>query len=56
VLLTLVEAYENKHYDFGPADAAEAIKFRMEQQGLTAPDMITMTRSLCCAAGYESGA
>ena len=33
VLVTLVEAYENKHYDFGPADPVEAIKFRMEQQG-----------------------
>ena len=26
VLVTLVEAYENKHYDFGPADPVEAIK------------------------------
>ena len=34
-----VEAYENKHYDFGPADPVEAIKFRMEQQGLTARDL-----------------
>ena len=24
VLVTLVEAYENKHYDFGPADPVEA--------------------------------
>ena len=32
VLVTLVEAYENKHHDFGPADPVEAIKFRMEQQ------------------------
>ena len=39
VLVTLVEAYENKHYDFGPADHVEAIKFRMEQQGLTARDL-----------------
>ena len=38
-LVTLVEAYENKHYDFGPADPVEAIKFRMEQQGLTARDL-----------------
>ena len=35
VLVTLVEAYENKHYDFGSADPVEAIKFRMEQGGLT---------------------
>ena len=39
VLVTLIEAYENKHYDFGPADPVEAIKFRMEQQGLTARDL-----------------
>ncbi len=39
VLVTLVEAYENKHCNFGPADPVEAIKFRMEQQGLTARDL-----------------
>ena len=39
VLVTLVEAYENEHYDFGPADPVEAIKLRMEQQGLTARDL-----------------
>ena len=39
VLVTLVEAYERKYYDFGPADSVEAIKFRMEQQGLTARDL-----------------
>ena len=39
VLVTLVEAYENKRYDFGPADPVEAIKFRMEQQGLTPRDL-----------------
>ncbi len=33
VLVTLIEAYENKHHDFGPADPAEARKFRMEQEG-----------------------
>lgn len=39
VLVTLIEAYENRHYAFGPADPVEAIKFRMEQQGLTARDL-----------------
>jgi HTH-type transcriptional regulator/antitoxin HigA len=39
VLVTLVEAYENKHYDFGPADPVEAIKFWMEQEGLTPRDL-----------------
>ena len=39
VLVTLIEAYEAKHYDFGPADPVEAIKFRMEQEGLTPRDL-----------------
>ena len=39
VLVTLIEAYENKHYPIGPADPIEAIKFRMDQQGLTARDL-----------------
>ena len=39
VLVTLVEAYENKRYDFGPADPVEAIKFRMEQEGLMPRDL-----------------
>jgi HTH-type transcriptional regulator/antitoxin HigA len=39
VLVTLIEAFENQHYDFGPADPIEAIRFRMEQQGLTPSDL-----------------
>ena len=39
VLVTLVQAYEDKHYPIGPADPIEAIKFRMEQQGLAANDL-----------------
>jgi HTH-type transcriptional regulator/antitoxin HigA len=39
LLVTLIEAYENQHYAFGPADPVEAIKFRMEQQGLTPRDL-----------------
>jgi len=39
VLVTLVEAYENAHCDFGPADPVEAIKFKMEQEGLTPRDL-----------------
>lgn len=35
VLITLIEAYEDKHYPMDPPDPIEAIKFRMEQQGLT---------------------
>ena len=39
VLVTLVQAYEDKHYPIGPADPIEAIKFRMEQQSLAAKDL-----------------
>ncbi|TIC80347.1 helix-turn-helix domain-containing protein [Crenobacter intestini] len=39
VLLTLVQAYEAKHYPIAPPDPIEAIKFRMEQGGLTLKDL-----------------
>jgi HTH-type transcriptional regulator/antitoxin HigA len=39
ILVTLIEAYENQHYPIGPADPVAAIKFRMEQQGLTPRDL-----------------
>jgi HTH-type transcriptional regulator/antitoxin HigA len=39
ILVTLIEAYENKHYPIAPPDPIEAIKFRMEQQGLTPRDL-----------------
>ena len=42
VLLTLVEAYEAKHFAIDPPDPVEAIKFRMEQSGLTAKDLVPM--------------
>jgi HTH-type transcriptional regulator / antitoxin HigA len=42
VLVTLVEAYENKHYRLDLPDPIEAIKFRMEQKGLTAKDLVPM--------------
>ena len=35
VLATLIDAYEAEHYPMDPPDPIEAIKFRMEQQGLT---------------------
>jgi len=40
VLVTLIEAYERRHFPIGPADPVEAIKFRMEQQGLTPKDLM----------------
>jgi HTH-type transcriptional regulator/antitoxin HigA len=39
VLSTLVEAYENLHHEIEPPDPVEAIKFRMEQQGLRNTDL-----------------
>jgi HTH-type transcriptional regulator/antitoxin HigA len=42
VLVALVEAYERKHYPFDLPDPIEAIKFRMEQMGLTAKDLEPM--------------
>ncbi len=45
ILVTLIEAYENKHYPISPPDPIEAIKFRMEQQDLTARDLETFIGS-----------
>src|ERR1700747_3873066 len=39
VLATLIAAYEAEHYPMDPPDPIEAIKFRMEQQGLTRRDL-----------------
>lgn len=40
VLLTLVEAYETVHFPIDLPDPVEAIRFRMEQSGLTAKDLV----------------
>src|SRR3954449_6936089 len=42
VLATLIDAYEAEHYPMDPPDPIEAIKFRMEQQGLTRRDLEAM--------------
>ncbi|MGH8604855.1 MAG: helix-turn-helix domain-containing protein, partial [Gammaproteobacteria bacterium] len=42
VLATLVQAYETKHYAIAPPDPIEAIKFRMEQSGLSVKDLEPM--------------
>jgi HTH-type transcriptional regulator/antitoxin HigA len=39
VLATLLDAYESEHFRIDPPDPVEAIKFRMEQQGLTRQDL-----------------
>ena len=39
VLATLIDAYEAVQFPIDPPDPVEAIKFRMEQQGLTRKDL-----------------
>jgi HTH-type transcriptional regulator / antitoxin HigA len=39
VLATLIDVYEAAHYPVDPPDPIEAIKFRMEQQGLSRKDL-----------------
>ncbi|MEK7768020.1 MAG: helix-turn-helix domain-containing protein [bacterium] len=39
VLATLVESWEEKHFPMLPPDPIEAIKFRMEQDGLDNADL-----------------
>lgn len=39
ILSTLLQAYEARHFPIGSPDPIEAIKFRMEQSGLTVKDL-----------------
>ena len=42
VLATLIEVYEEQRFPMDPPDPIEAIKFRMEQQGMTRKDLETL--------------
>ena len=42
ILSTLVESYEAKHYHIDAPDPIEAIKFRMEQEGLIQKDLVAI--------------
>ena len=42
VLSTLIEAYERKHHPIDLPDPVEAIKFRMDQAGLSVKDLEPM--------------
>lgn len=42
ILTTLVENYEAKHYTIDTPDPIEAIKFRMEQEGLRQKDLVVI--------------
>jgi HTH-type transcriptional regulator/antitoxin HigA len=39
ILATLVDTYEARNFPMDPPDPIEAIKFRMDQQGLTRKDL-----------------
>ena len=45
VLTTLVESYEEQHYAIDAPDPIEAIKFRMEQEGLKQKDLVSVVGS-----------
>ncbi|MFC3809417.1 helix-turn-helix domain-containing protein [Lacihabitans lacunae] len=40
LLVTLIESYEMKHYPIAPPDPIDAIKFRMEQMGISRTEMV----------------
>ena len=42
ILVTLIEAYERTHFPLDLPDPVEAIKFEMEQKGLTVKDLEPM--------------
>ena len=42
VVVTLIEAYERKHFPLELPDPVEAIKFQMDQKGLTPKDLEPM--------------
>lgn len=40
VMITLIESYEAKHFPMDLPSAVDAIKFRMEQSGLSVADLV----------------
>lgn len=46
VLATLVEAYERRHFPMDLPDPVEAIRFRMEQSGLSPKDLVPVIGQL----------
>ena len=45
ILVTLIDAYEAKHHPIDPPDPIDAVRFRMEQMGLTRSDLIDIIGS-----------
>jgi len=50
VLSTLVNAYEREHLAIPAADPIEAIRFRMEQEGLTRKDLLPIFKTTARAS------
>jgi HTH-type transcriptional regulator / antitoxin HigA len=55
VLGTLVELYEETHFPMGWPDPVEAIKFRMDQAGLSARDLVPLLGSRAKVSEVLSG-
>jgi HTH-type transcriptional regulator/antitoxin HigA len=55
VLSTLVDVYEREHHPISAPDPIEAVRFRMEQAGLTARDLIPILGSRSKASEVLSG-
>ena len=51
----LIQVYEDKHYPIGPPSPVGAIRFRMEQQGLTPSDLIPFIGSKSRVSEILSG-
>jgi HTH-type transcriptional regulator/antitoxin HigA len=45
ILVTLIDAYEAKHHPIDPPDPIDAIRFRMEQMGMTQSDLVDIIGS-----------
>jgi HTH-type transcriptional regulator / antitoxin HigA len=50
ILSTLVDAYERVHFPVPPPDPVEAIRFRMEQAGLTTKDLLPVFKTTARAS------
>jgi HTH-type transcriptional regulator/antitoxin HigA len=44
ILVTLVEAYEDKHYDLPPPDPIDATSYYIESRGLSHKDLGTVIK------------
>ncbi len=55
VLATLIDAYESKYHAIAAPDPAAAVRFRMEQQGLSRKDLEPMIGSRARVSEVLSG-